>query len=209
MKTNLNKIEPLVGTATAGSYMPVFNTIYIHCSATPPGGWVNSAERIHSVHVGQNGWDAIGYHYVITLDGSIEGGRPRNRTGAGVSGHNSDSIHICLIGGLADWGQKPSGHYFDAQWSSLEALVKALVDEAVTDYGHTPLIGGHRDADPMKACPCFDVGEWWAGVLKKGTEEPEAVELSRDQLLAEGYKEGFEDAVVWLEAALAELRSKT
>jgi hypothetical protein len=205
--TNLDKIEPLIGTAAAGYYMPIFNTIYIHCSASSPGGWVNSAERIHSLHVGQNGWDAIGYHYVIRHSGVIEGGRPRNRTGAGVGGHNSDSIHICLIGGL-DEAHKPSGHYFDAQWSSLENLVKALVDEAVTDFGLTPLIRGHRDTDPMKACPCFDVAEWWAGVLKKGTEEPKAVELPRDQLLAEGYDAGFEDAVVWMEEALEGLRSK-
>jgi N-acetyl-anhydromuramyl-L-alanine amidase AmpD len=204
---NLNKILPLEGTDTAGDYLPVFNTIYIHCSATTPGGWINSAKRIHSLHVDQNGWDAIGYHYVIKHSGKIEGGRPRNRTGAGVSGRNSDSIHICLVGGLAA-DYKPSGEYSDAQWSSLEDLVKALLDESVSDFGRAPVIKGHRDTDPMKACPCFDVANWWAGVLKKGTEEPETVELSRDQLLAEGYDAGFEDAVVWMEEALEELRSK-
>jgi N-acetylmuramoyl-L-alanine amidase len=205
---NLGKISPMAGTSTAGFYMPRFNTIYIHCSATPPGGWVNSADRIHTLHVDQNGWDAIGYHYVITLAGVIEGGRPRFRTGAGVSGHNSDSLHICLIGGL-DEDYKPSGDYTVEQWDALEDLVKALLDESVSDYGLTPYIEGHRDTDPMKACPCFSVAEWWAGVLKQGAEEPETVGLSRDQLLAGGYDDGFEAAVVRMEEALEQLRSKT
>jgi N-acetylmuramoyl-L-alanine amidase len=152
---NLDDIKPLPGTEHAGTGMPTVNRIVIHCSATPPGGYIDSARRIHNMHVRDNGWDAIGYHYIVKLDGSIEGGRPLTRTGAGVRVYNKDSIHICLIGGLnAD--RKPSAsEYTQEQWDSLRELCLILYRK----YSG-PEIVGHTDLDPLKACPCFDVEFW-------------------------------------------------
>ena len=44
--------------------------LIIHCTATPAGREVSRAEvdRWHR----QRGWNGIGYHYLIHLDGSIE-----------------------------------------------------------------------------------------------------------------------------------------
>lgn len=72
--------------------------LIIHCTATPAGREVSRAEvdRWHR----QRGWNGIGYHYLIHLDGSIEQGRPEERMGAHCKGYNACSIGICYVGGL-------------------------------------------------------------------------------------------------------------
>ena len=79
--------------------MKKINTIVVHCSATPRHKDF-SAEDIRDWHVKGNGWDDIGYHFVIRLDGSIEYGRMVDKYGAHVKGHNYDSLGICYIGGM-------------------------------------------------------------------------------------------------------------
>ena len=65
--------------------------LIIHCTATPAGREVSRAEvdRWHR----ERGWDGIGYHYLIHLDGSIEQGRQEGRTLQGVQ-HQSIGISI-------------------------------------------------------------------------------------------------------------------
>jgi N-acetylmuramoyl-L-alanine amidase len=56
-----------------------------------------SAQIINQWHK-QRGWTGIGYHYVIRADGTVETGRPLNRTGAHAKGRNLGSIGIVLTG---------------------------------------------------------------------------------------------------------------
>ena len=72
--------------------------IIIHCSATKEGQDID-AKEIKKWHVEGNGWSDIGYHYVIKLDGTVEEGRPIERSGAHTLNHNHDSIGVCYIGG--------------------------------------------------------------------------------------------------------------
>ena len=51
-------------------------------------------------YVKGNGWSDIGYHYLIKLDGTVQEGRPINKIGAHVGGHNRDSIGIAYVGGM-------------------------------------------------------------------------------------------------------------
>lgn len=48
----------------------------------------------------KNGWNGIGYNYVIYLDGTIHTGRPENVVGSHCPPYNSTSIGICYIGGM-------------------------------------------------------------------------------------------------------------
>ena len=60
--------------------------IIIHCSATKEGiDW--KAKDIDQWHK-QRGFNKIGYHYVIDLDGTVETGRDENETGAHCVGYN-------------------------------------------------------------------------------------------------------------------------
>ena len=52
------------------------DTIVIHCSRTPDMDI--GVEKIKHWHVVDNGWDDIGYHYVIK-DGTLEVGREEQK----------------------------------------------------------------------------------------------------------------------------------
>lgn len=135
--------------------------ITVHCSATKEGVQID-ADTIRRWHK-QRGWSDIGYHYIIGLDGQIEIGRPLNKTGAHVAGHNTDNIGICYVGGL-DAAGNPKDTRTDLQIESLHDLIEALC--VVFDIEE---IKGHRDWSPdtdgdgeveqhewLKACPSFD-----------------------------------------------------
>ncbi|OPC98863.1 N-acetylmuramoyl-L-alanine amidase [Pasteurella multocida] len=159
--------------------------IVVHCSATRNGkslkqngktaaqiidswhkarGFRRSANAVrhfnsHLLH--------IGYHFVIDVDGTVETGRQVGEIGAHVKGHNSNSVGICLIGGISASG-KNHAEYTEAQWQSLHKLLREL--EAKHPKAK---IYGHRDLSPdlnndgkitknewLKDCPCFDVWGW-------------------------------------------------
>ncbi len=140
------------------------DTIIIHCSATREGQHVSAAD-IRRWHLDRGFWD-IGYHFVISLEGTIEAGRDLHTDGAHCMGWNQRSIGICYVGGLDAQGN-PRDTRTPRQKESLRALVAALrlVYPSVTQ------VIGHRDTSPdldgngiitpneyVKACPCFDVG---------------------------------------------------
>ena len=123
------------------------NKIIIHCSATPTGR-ETTAEEIHAWHKAR-GWDGIGYHYVIKIDGTIENGRPDYWLGAHASGHNKGSLGICMIG---------LDEFTTEQWTSLSELISALTNK---HHGINEIIG-HNEIS-KKTCPGFDVQQWLGG----------------------------------------------
>lgn len=129
--------------------MRTITLFIIHCSAVRPSQQ-SSAQMITQWHK-QQGWLTIGYHYVVRRDGTIENGRPISQVGAHCQGHNQHSIGICYEGGLDAKG-KPSDTRTEQQKKSIRQLIKRLKK----DYPKA-LIVGHRDLNPMKACPCYNV----------------------------------------------------
>lgn len=123
--------------------------IIIHCSATPQGRHV-TAKDIDSWHRAR-GFNSIGYHYVVLLDGTVETGRPLSTVGAHCLGQNSCSIGICYIGGLLKDCKTPADTRTPAQKQALRSLVAELKKRfpGVTLHGHCEFAN--------KACPCFDI----------------------------------------------------
>jgi N-acetyl-anhydromuramyl-L-alanine amidase AmpD len=116
------------------------------------------ADRIREWHINQRGWRDIGYHFVLRRDGTIEKGRPVGEVGAHVAGHNTESLGICLVGGVTAHGE-PEANYTDTQLEALDTLLRSLL----RDYPEARVLG-HRDFEGVtKACPCFDVRAWWQG----------------------------------------------
>lgn len=130
--------------------MRQINEIIIHCTATPEGRNV-TVQQIRDWHVKGNGWDDIGYHFVIDLDGNVHSGRPIERPGAHCRGHNAKSIGIVYVGGLAANGKTPKDTRTPAQRAALRQLVQQLRDQfpAIPVHGHNEYAA--------KACPSFDV----------------------------------------------------
>lgn len=128
------------------------NLVIIHCADTPAGMDVG-AEEITAWHR-QRGYLDIGYHYVIRRDGRLEVGRERDEIGAHALGRNKDSLGVCLVGGRGPGG-KAENNFTPAQFAALGALLARLRAE----YPEARVIG-HREVNPKKACPSFDVQAW-------------------------------------------------
>jgi len=143
--------------------MRKINYLVVHCSATKEGVQV-TPDQIEQWHRAR-GFSTIGYHYVITLEGSILPGRDINVPGAHVAGNNSDSIGICYIGGLDKEG-KPK----DTRTTEQKGALVHLLTQLLSRFPGARICG-HRDLSPdlnsngiiepweyIKACPCFDAG---------------------------------------------------
>lgn len=138
--------------------------IVVHCSATKAGQDFR-AKDIKSWHL-QRGFEDIGYHYVVDLDGTIEVGRDESLIGAHTAGYNDRSIGVCYIGGYdSDTRTK----------EQKEALLELLFDLWVV-HPRCKVVG-HRDLSPdrngdgkitrdewIKLCPCFDAAEEYSDV---------------------------------------------
>lgn len=127
--------------------MRKIDMIIVHCSATPAGRNV-SVEDIDRWHR-ERGFDCIGYHFVVGLDGTVYEGRHVERIGAHCKGYNARSIGVCYIGGV-DEAMRPSDTRTEAQRKALRRLL--------TELRHSfngAVIRSHRDF-AAKACPSFD-----------------------------------------------------
>lgn len=149
--------DGVVGPATLAKLIPArlkkskrtITEIIIHCSATPEGRdyTVEDIRRWHK----ERGWSDIGYHYVIYRNGHIEPGRDVDIIGAHCVGHNTHSIGICYVGGVARDGKTAKDTRTLAQKA---ALLSLLVD--LHKLYPKAIIVGHHDYDKGKACPSFD-----------------------------------------------------
>lgn len=166
------KVDGIVGAATWAALIPFTITkskrnikeIIVHCSDTPEGRHHTVAD-IRAWHKAK-GWNDIGYQYVIYTDGSIHNGRSVDISGAHCSGHNSNSIGICYVGGCE--GELKNGKIVPKTdkkgyhipkdtrtWEQKESLLY-LLKELKKLYPKAKIYG-HHDFDKSKPCPCFDV----------------------------------------------------
>lgn len=139
--------------------------LVIHCTATPEGREVTGADirRWHtSPKPKGNGWSQVGYTDLFRLDGTVERLADNNEDDIvdpwevtnGAAGYNSVSRHIVYAGGC-DKGMKSKDTRTPRQKEAMAEYVKDFHAQ------HPDIrIIGHRDLNPGKACPSFDVAEW-------------------------------------------------
>ncbi len=116
------------------------NKHIVHCSDSAFG----DAKTIDTWHK-ERGWIGIGYHFVITVDGAVELGRPLSKIGAHCKGHNTGSIGTCLIG---------KNGFSIAQYDALAELDKELKIQ----FPGTKTFP-HNKFNKHKTCPNFDIYE--------------------------------------------------
>lgn len=141
-------------TPTAADKSPrTIKEIIVHCTATPAGRPVSVAEidRWHR----QRGFDCIGYHFLVGLDGQVAVGRPIQRIGAHCRGHNAHSIGVAYVGGL-----DALGNAADTRTPCQRTTLKTLLTELKKRYPQARIYG-HRDF-VAKECPCFDATREYA-----------------------------------------------
>lgn len=135
------------------------NEIIVHCSATREGKefTVADIDRWHR----EKGWKGCGYHYVITLDGRVQQGRPEQIAGAHCSGRNAESLGICYIGGC-DLVGKSRDTRTEAQRKSMVTLIRQLMQAHGISIEN---VRCHNEFS-TKACPSFSVQKLHKEILE-------------------------------------------
>jgi len=124
--------------------------IIVHCTATPEGREVN-IEEIRKWHTeAPRNWSDVGYHFHIKLDGTLQEGRPIERTGAHCAGQNFCSIGISYAGGMT----KDMKEAKDTRTAEQKDALIDFLHELKEQYPKAKIYG-HRDFS-AKACPSFD-----------------------------------------------------
>lgn len=113
-----------------------------------------TVQAIHNMHVNDNGWAAIGYHYYIRLDGSIYKGRPDNAIGSHCKGANSNTLGIAFEGNYDKRTEMPAAQY--NAWCELSDYLDSVYGKMKT-YGHrergsSECPGKYFPLDKVKNC---------------------------------------------------------
>lgn len=149
--------------------------IVIHCSA----GFGN-VESIRKYWREVLKWKSPGYHLIVDLEGKIHELAPFTDTTNGVAGNNSNSIHICYIGGVEIAGKDRNGQVVykgkdtrtqSQKYSLDKCILRALnwLEENGKNTAKDLGVVGHRDFskdqdgngiiaswERIKECPSFD-----------------------------------------------------
>ena len=160
-RTNGLEVDGIVGADTLSKLNLSVNKrnikeLIVHCSATPEGKDF-TVSQIREWHI-QRGFSDIGYHYVIYRDGSIHIGRDESIIGAHCTGHNTNSIGVCYIGGVATDGKTPKDTRTEAQKISLLKLLSELKKK----YPKAKVYPHYKFA--AKACPSFNAEEEYKNI---------------------------------------------
>jgi hypothetical protein len=124
-----------------------FVSVVIHHSG-------NSGEKdprgIESKHMVKNGWDDIGYHYLIHPSGIIYEGRKIYHKGAHVSGANTGKIGILLMGDYEEQWWDFDDTLSKSHISTANTLIKTLKNH----FSRIRKLGGHKEFLPSKGYTC-------------------------------------------------------
>lgn len=120
--------------------------IVAHCTAT---GQSATPESIKRYWKEKRGWKYVGYHYLIDKDGVIHQLADESQVTNGVWGYNSNSIHVCYIG----------GYKVDDRTDAQKAIMLGIMKDLKSRYPDA-VIRGHRDfPNVAKSCPRFNAKE--------------------------------------------------
>jgi N-acetylmuramoyl-L-alanine amidase len=136
-----------------GSKRVPVHEVILHCAAVPTAFFdgqraVQVFSTINRWHK-ERGFAGFGYHALVMPDGACFPGRPYDKIGAHVIGHNTGTIGVLLIesrqidriGDFDDW-------FTDHQWIATRSLIRAIPGISK--------VSGHNDYAP-KLCPGFKV----------------------------------------------------
>lgn len=121
------------------------NRLIVHHSASP---LTVTVEDIEKWHVVENGWDAIGYHWVVSQAGILVPTRPIHYQGAHARGFNDGTLGVCLIGN----NTQEQNRWTRQQIITLNKLLSTLeyIIPGIEAWGHRDLATGTE-------CPGLDV----------------------------------------------------
>lgn len=121
----------------------------IHHTVTSSGGTNPAAvmRQIQAFHIDNNGWCDVGYHFVVSDDGTVFQGRSdERRTGSHVGGQNTGNIGVALLGDFRSVAPSQA---------QLEGAA-SIVGWVSRTYGialRSSSVKGHQEWGPGTSCP--------------------------------------------------------
>jgi N-acetylmuramoyl-L-alanine amidase len=138
---------------TALSQARQIDKIVIH--TTDSYATVNQMRSFHR----SMGWDDIGYHFIVDVDGAVYEGRDIDRVGAHVFGSNKGSVGVAWIGSAA-----PTDEQYDALVILTYALMHNYGVTIDNVLGHNDFESGQRQG---KTCPNIDMQKFRVDIFRK------------------------------------------
>ena len=121
--------------------------VVLHHSWRPSRAQYDGAATVRGIqrfHQRAQGWDDVGYHYLVGPDGVVFRGRPEDAVGAHCV-PNSGKLGICVVGDY----DPDADELTEASWRSVRSLVLRIAGRYDLGPGN---LTGHRDYSP-KSCP--------------------------------------------------------
>lgn len=140
---------------------PVITTVthlIVHHSAGPNSSsdWAAVVHSIWNGHVNDNGWDDIGYNWLIDPNGVLYEGRADNIQGAHFCGYNGGTMGVCMMGTYSTVGPTEAAKETLRQllaWKSCKEDIDPLDFSFHASSGLNLFhISGHRDGCATE-CP--------------------------------------------------------
>lgn len=133
--------------ATTVSHVVVHHSAGVNMS----NDWAAVVRSIWNFHTNTNGWDDIGYNYLIDPNGIIYEGRGNNTIGAHFSCMNANTMGVCLLGNFET--AQPTAAMLDALteligWKECEVMMDPTL-ESYNALAEMDLynVCGHRDGN--------------------------------------------------------------
>ena len=110
------------------------------------------------LHVNTNGWDDLGYNWLVDPNGVVYEGRGSGNRGAHFSCMNGNTMGICMIGNFEDQMPTDTSIIVLKEMLAWEACDKNIVPNINSYHSSSQLtlehISGHRDGNPATVgCP--------------------------------------------------------
>lgn len=153
--------------------------------------YTNTVRNYYLLHTQTNGWDDIGYNYLVAPNGTIYNGRDGfqygddNVIGAHMCARNTNTMGICLLGNYHNTGVLPS----DTAIASINQLItwKLFKEQLLNPFdsslhpvnnpvGYLGVIAGHREGCNAGYTEC--PGEQYFQSIDTRVKAAVAVELS-------------------------------
>ncbi len=164
------------------SYSQVKHIILHHAAGSNTDtNYTNTVRSYYLLHTQTNGWDDIGYNYLVAPNGDIYDGRQGdslgddNVIGAHMCARNTNTMGICLLGNYQVSGIYPS----DTALGSINELVtwKLWKEQLLNPYDsslhpvvnpvkYLGVIAGHREGCNAGYTECPGQNYWRAGLTE-------------------------------------------
>lgn len=122
--------------------------IVIHCTGASQN---QSVESIQNYWRNNLGWKSPGYHILIEPDGTKNYLMSFDKATNGVKGFNSNSIHICYIGGVDGKDERT-----EAQRAGIIESIHMAMEYCNGQKNKPEILGHYQFPNVPKTCPNFD-----------------------------------------------------